>query len=36
MFKQGRKAMILGALSGLHKRIKAIAGMIKTHAETLF
>jgi hypothetical protein len=32
MFKQGSKAMILGAPGGLHKRIKNTAGMIKTHA----
>src|SRR3546814_4776221 len=34
MFKQGCKTAILGALGGLHKRIKAITGMIKTHAES--
>jgi hypothetical protein len=32
MFKQGIEATILGACGALHKRIKTMADMIKTHA----
>ncbi|MHC8336511.1 hypothetical protein [Pseudomonas sp. LB3P25] len=31
--KENRREPILGALRGLHKGIKRMGGMIKTHAE---